>query len=408
MGESLVEWFGFDSGHSCGYCKGEKTSLTHGMWGHQLSHADYQALIDRGWRRSGKYLYKPDMSRTCCPQYTIRCDADAFRPTKSQKKIIKRFRNFLVTGRRPGGKDDGDDEAMEEEGDGGDSGLARLLEKGEARVKMSKKEVEEEATVESSGTEETIEKKGENEIEPAQPAGTSSLPSPSKETRKREVRAGEGADPNRPKARKAKDLRRERAMAKNKEPKPPKNSEKTLEDLIDEPLPPDAAHTFSVRTVWANTRHNPEFRGAAFDEELAVYQDYQVRVHGDERAKCSASQFTRFLCDASLRRAPLSGQHCYGAFHQQYLIDGKIVCVGVVDVLARCVSSVYLFYDPAYRFLSLGTLSTLYELAFVRRLRRLRPAVAHYYMGFYIHSCPKMRYKAKYSASSLLCPETYK
>jgi hypothetical protein len=23
----------------------------------------------------------------------------------------------------------------------------------------------------------------------------------------------------------------------------------------------------------------------------------------------------------------------YGAFHQQYLIDGKIVCVGVFDVL---------------------------------------------------------------------------
>ena len=28
-------------------------------------------------------------------------------------------------------------------------------------------------------------------------------------------------------------------------------------------------------------------------------------------------------------------------------------------------------------------------------------------MGFYIHSCPKMRYKAKYSGSYLLCPDTY-
>lgn len=28
-------------------------------------------------------------------------------------------------------------------------------------------------------------------------------------------------------------------------------------------------------------------------------------------------------------------------------------------------------------------------------------------MGFYIHSCPKMRYKGKLSASYLLCPETY-
>lgn len=28
-------------------------------------------------------------------------------------------------------------------------------------------------------------------------------------------------------------------------------------------------------------------------------------------------------------------------------------------------------------------------------------------MGFYIHSCPKMRYKGRLSASYLLCPETY-
>jgi arginine-tRNA-protein transferase len=28
-------------------------------------------------------------------------------------------------------------------------------------------------------------------------------------------------------------------------------------------------------------------------------------------------------------------------------------------------------------------------------------------MGFYIHTCPKMRYKAKIQPSKLLCPETY-
>jgi len=28
-------------------------------------------------------------------------------------------------------------------------------------------------------------------------------------------------------------------------------------------------------------------------------------------------------------------------------------------------------------------------------------------LGFYIHSCPKMRYKGRYSPSFLACPETY-
>lgn len=40
-------------------------------------------------------------------------------------------------------------------------------------------------------------------------------------------------------------------------------------------------------------------------------------------------------------------------------------------------------------------------------MQRQVPAIKYYYMGFYIHSCPKMRYKANLHASYLLCPETY-
>lgn len=35
----------------------------------------------------------------------------------------------------------------------------------------------------------------------------------------------------------------------------------------------------------------------------------------------------------------------------------------------------------------------------------MRPALKDYYMGFYIHTCPKMSYKGSYSPSFLLCPE---
>ena len=67
------------SASSCGYCSTvpgarsvAKTSKSYGAWAHALSCDLYKDLLDRGWRRSGCYLYKPDMSRTCCPQYTIR------------------------------------------------------------------------------------------------------------------------------------------------------------------------------------------------------------------------------------------------------------------------------------------------------------------------------------------------
>ena len=47
------------------------------------------------------------------------------------------------------------------------------------------------------------------------------------------------------------------------------------------------------------------------------------------------------------------------------------------------------------------------ELALVRELQHRITSLKWYYMGFYIHSCPKMRYKGAYNPSFLLCPETY-
>ena len=49
----------------------------------------------------------------------------------------------------------------------------------------------------------------------------------------------------------------------------------------------------------------------------------------------------------------------YGSFHQQYWLDEKLIAVGVIDILPRCVSSVYFFYDPDYGHLSLGTYASL-------------------------------------------------
>lgn len=88
------------------------------MWGHFLTPINYQNLIDRGWRRSGKYVYKPILNKTCCPAYTIRlvgilllsfccchfkivycfhrCDVLNLKLTKSQKKVLKTFNRFLI------------------------------------------------------------------------------------------------------------------------------------------------------------------------------------------------------------------------------------------------------------------------------------------------------------------------
>ena len=59
--------------------------LWQGMWAHKLSCEAYQDLLDRGWRRSGLWLYRPlpDKQAACkCHPYTIRLDTAAFQPSK--------------------------------------------------------------------------------------------------------------------------------------------------------------------------------------------------------------------------------------------------------------------------------------------------------------------------------------
>lgn len=96
----------------------------------------------------------------------------------------------------------------------------------------------------------------------------------------------------------------------------------------------------------------------------------------------------------------------YGTYHQQYLInDTVLIAVGVVDILPNCLSSVYSLYDPVLsEHFNLGKLTALYEIEWVKHASRLRPNLKYYYLGYYIHSCQKMRYKAEYKPSELNCP----
>uniref|UniRef100_A0A8C5AP79 Arginyl-tRNA--protein transferase 1 n=1 Tax=Gadus morhua TaxID=8049 RepID=A0A8C5AP79_GADMO len=378
---TIVEYFGGDDGYRCGYCKNEKGNFSHGMWSHTMTVQDYQDLIDRGWRRSGKYVYKPTMKKTCCPQYTIRCHALNFQPAKSHKKTLKKMSKFLSKGELPAGGPDGE------------SGL--------------------------------------------QPTRASSTPAPIElcfvnrnPFSDSSSATGKGADPARPPCRKAKDLRKERRLQKEQikravggdsgaspaTPTTPTPTEappghapqpKPLEAFIHESLPDTALHRLEVRLV-AVSFDDPTF-AATFEQSAALYARYQTAVHGDAASECDESEFRRFLCDSPLEaESPPDGPEMgYGSFHQQYWLGDRMVAVGVVDILPTCVSSVYLYYHPEFASLSLGSYSALREIAFTRQLQKQSPKLAYYYLGFYIHSCPKMRYKGKYLPADLLCPETF-
>lgn len=149
-----------------------------------------------------------------------------------------------------------------------------------------------------------------------------------------------------------------------------------------------------------------EFRASA-DESYSVYRQYQSRVHNEsDDADCDGNTYSEFLVESPLKAVAAAGSHPgYGSFHQQYWLDGKLIAVGVVDILPACVSSVYFYYDPQYGFLSLGTYGALREIAYAQELLKVAPEMRFYYMGFYIHTCVKMRYKGQFEPSYLLCPE---
>jgi len=412
---SIVEYFAEHSGYKCGYCGSEDTNFSHGMWAHTLTTQDYQDLIDRGWRRSGQYCYKPTMNKTCCPLYTIKCEALQFKPSKSQKKTVKRFINYILNDAKPGGsgtndkttnEDCDDKEDMEEVPNENIQERTEEMEKN-LQLKDADMKVSTASLVEPHVTKIGEKTKSIEKMDIVRNSSPNIKNCDTKLEADRRTKHPLGMDPSKPKQGKAKLRRLEKWKAKHgdkAEVKPAKNQEKTIEDLLEQlETAKSPKHKWEIRLVPANDA-NHAF-SSTIDETLKVYQKYQQVIHNDTPDKCTMRQFKRFLCNSPLQLDNKGPPH--GSYHYQYCIDNKIVAVGVLDILPHCVSSVYLYYDPAYTFLSLGTLTSLLEICLVRKLARIHPNINQYYLGFYIHNCVKMKYKGRYSPSSLLCPEVF-
>lgn len=263
-------------------------------------------MIDRGWRRSGTYCYKPDLRRSCCPAYTIKLDALKFSPSKSQRKIISRWNRFVLHGDR---------------------------------------------SVDAASQKEA--------------------------------------------------LSTGKASAKN----PPFSLSEAIHSTEYSVCTSDnPVHKFEV------TLEPSSFT----EEKFVLYQKYQQEIH-HEKEKAPGG-FKRFLVETPLHRDAIiypgaRPDHLpreYGSYHQMYRLDGELIAIGVIDILPNCVSSVYFMYDIKWERFSLGKLSALREASLAKELHTAGVVdLKALYMGFYIHSCKKMRYKGDYYPSYLADPEEY-
>lgn len=76
---------------------------------------------------------------------------------------------------------------------------------------------------------------------------------------------------------------------------------------------------------------------------------------------------------------------------------GALVAVGICDVSAASLSSVYFYFDPAAAGRSPGTFGAIYEIAWAAGR-----GIGHYYLGYWIRDCPAMTYKANFRPAEVL------
>ncbi len=124
--QNVIRPYGY-SVSKCGYCKGSRSDLfrvdesttpqssmsstphctdssasksslaskSYSVLADSVSPKLYEELINLGWRRSGLHLYKPQNFSSCCPTLTTRLLTKEFKPSKSQRKVLKKMERIM-------------------------------------------------------------------------------------------------------------------------------------------------------------------------------------------------------------------------------------------------------------------------------------------------------------------------
>ncbi|MCX7049992.1 MAG: arginyltransferase [Candidatus Sumerlaeota bacterium] len=75
----------------------------------------------------------------------------------------------------------------------------------------------------------------------------------------------------------------------------------------------------------------------------------------------------------------------------QYRFESRLVAISIADMVPGALSSVYVFFDPDYARLRLGTFSALWEIQWAREM-----GLDYYYLGYWIPHCRAMSYKSRF------------
>ncbi|HEY9267904.1 MAG TPA: arginyltransferase [Methylotenera sp.] len=83
------------TGYSCGYLPNKMAQSLIAAPQHLINAEVYSSLIDQGFRRSGKFAYRPHCEN-CQECVSVRLDVNEFTPNRSQKRAFKQHQNLTT------------------------------------------------------------------------------------------------------------------------------------------------------------------------------------------------------------------------------------------------------------------------------------------------------------------------
>ena len=125
-------------------------------------------------------------------------------------------------------------------------------------------------------------------------------------------------------------------------------------------------------------------------EKFDLYHRYVVGRHKGPMTDDDQETFESFLYSSPVD----SIEFCYRD------PAGRLLAVGICDICASSLSSIYFYFDPAESRRGLGTFGTLMEIELAARMR-----IPHYYMGYWVDGCRTMQYKNTFRPYELLLPD---
>ena len=360
----------------------------------EISFEVFEDLMERGWWRTGSIIFIPVLKLVCCPSYALRLPVAKFRLSRSHRRVLKRWNDFLMNGDSRWDRRD-----RKKFRPGLNSPMPYFaIPSGEELQEMN----DPQPVKYDTATEEDDVKQRKMKKE---------------KKRKEELKPGTGPDPDKPPSRKAKLVRAERKMKKlaergdctggSERNARTKQEKSTLLELLQQHehklSQKNPKHVLTMTLVPTNPEDGTILQ--TMEEFLWLYNSFQDAVHTGEQKFATSSELHWAFVQSPLTTPP-DTERPLGTYHMRYHLDGELVMVSVVDILPRYFVSIYFIYNPDIRFLQPGIYTVLREIALIQQLQQQHPEMQYYNLGNFNTSNPKLSYKQQFKPSEVLCPVT--